>query len=225
MRRLVFTAALIVTCGLSLWAADTPKDTPAAAATRKKLQAKISVDFKDTRLEDAMKEIQDKVKDVTGQELSIKLDNVGGVSNNLTVTYSAKDKTVAEIFDEMFAKNDMGYIVISKEYKTYKSRYDGWVLIVKGKERGYPAGAEPTAKEEPKEKPDPKAGTKDKPMPSEKPAEDPEKNEKAAAAALSLAKRLAAAGQIDKAKERYKQIIKEFPNTKAAEEARELLKK
>lgn len=233
MRRQVLTTAVIVACGLALWAADTPKDTPAAAATRKKLQAKISVDFKDTRLEDMKKEIQDKVKDATGMDLSIVLDNVGGVSNNFTVTYSGKDKTVEQIFDEMFAKNDMGYIVVSKEYKNYKTRYDGWVLIVKGKERGYPAGAEPGAKAEEPAKDKAKTTakdkattpTKDKATAPEKPPEDGDKAEAAAASKLKLAKKLAAAGSVDKAKERYKEIIKEYPKTKAADEARELLKK
>src|SRR5439155_22031550 len=118
------------------------KDTPAAAATRKKLQAKISVDYKDVSLKEIMEDVKQKVNDATGSELSIYMDNQGGVSNNSTLSYSARDKTVAEVLDGMFKNNDLGYIVISKEYKTYKGRYDGWLLIVKGKERGYPEDAD-----------------------------------------------------------------------------------
>ena len=36
-----------------------------------------------------------------------------------------------EVLEAMFKPRDLGYIVISKEYKTYKGgRYDGWLLIV-----------------------------------------------------------------------------------------------
>ena len=45
-----------------------------------------------------------------------------------------------------------------------------------------------------------------------------------AAAKLSLAKMLQKAGKLDKAKERYQDIIKMYPKTRAAEEARALLK-
>src|SRR6266481_2333783 len=96
----------------SAWAAE--KDTPAAAATRKKLQAKISVDYKDVRLKEIMDDIKQKVNDATGTDLSIYMDNPGGVSNNSTLSYSAKDKTVAEILDGIFKNNDLGYVVISR---------------------------------------------------------------------------------------------------------------
>jgi S1-C subfamily serine protease len=54
---------------------------------------------------------------------------------------------------------------------------------------------------------------------------DPDKKEKQAASKLDLAKSLAASGKPEKAAERYKDIIREFPGTKAAEEAKELLEK
>src|SRR5262245_58244937 len=110
-------------CGLSLLAADTPKDTPAAAATRKKLKAKIEVEFKEERMIDLVATLKDKIKDVTNQDISFKIDNQGGVTNNLTVTYKGKG-TVEEILDAMFTPKDLGYVVFSKE----KDRYDGWVL-------------------------------------------------------------------------------------------------
>src|SRR6266436_3205864 len=159
------------------WSAE--KDTPAAAATRKKLQTKISVEYKDVSLKEITDDIKQKVNDASGMDLSIYLDGPGGVSGNSTLSYSAKDKTVAEILDGMFKNNDLGYVVISKEYKTYKTRYDGWLMIVKGRERGYPEepGKEPAAKdkdedkksaEKPKHKPD-----NDKP-PADKPLDKPE---------------------------------------------------
>ena len=62
------------------------------------------------------------------------LDAKGGVSRNQTITYSAKDKTVEQILDEMLKKPDLGYIVISKK----GNAYDGLVQIRKSKERGTP---------------------------------------------------------------------------------------
>lgn len=210
MRHFVWTAALLAAQVAPLAAAE--KDTPAAAATRKKLQTKISVEFKETRIEEAMKDIIEKVKDASDKDLSIQLDNPGGVSNNIPVTYTGQDQTVAQILDGMFKKNDLGYVVVSKEYKTFKGgRYDGWLLIVKGKERGYPAGQEPTAN---------KDSTKPK---ADATADD--KTEQEAARKLKEAKGLAADGQNSKAKQRYKEVISKYPKTKAAEEAKDLLKK
>jgi S1-C subfamily serine protease len=52
-----------------------------------------------------------------------------------------------------------------------------------------------------------------------------DKAEKAASAKLQLAKDLAAEGKVDRARGRYEQIINDYPNTKAAAEARTLLDK
>ncbi len=105
-----------------------PDDTPAAAKTRKLLDAKVSVDFKDTRLEDAMEEIKEQVKG-----FKFKLDTKGGVSRNQPITYTAKDKPVKEVLDEMFKKPALGYVVISKK----GNAYDGLVEVRKSDERGY----------------------------------------------------------------------------------------
>jgi hypothetical protein len=228
----------ILALGLTLspaWAAD--KDTPAAATTRKKLQTKISVEYKDVSLKEIMDDIKQKVNDATGSDLSIYMDNQGGVSNNSTLSYSAKDKTVAEILDGLFKNNDLGYIVISKEYKTYKGRYDGWLLIVKGKERGYPeevaaATKEPTSKdkerdkksaEKPKEKP-----ANDKPaadQPLDKPEDDIAKADRDANRQLKYVKTFIEDGKNDLAIKHCKEIIKKYPKTKAAEEAKKYLEK
>jgi hypothetical protein len=129
MSRLLAFAALVCVAGLTAHAAD-EEDTPAAAKTRKLLQEKITVEFKDTRLEDAIDEIKDNVKG-----LLIQLDTKGGVSRNQTLTYNGKDVTVEEALDGMFKKNGLGYIVISKK----GNAYDGSVLIRQGRERGKPA--------------------------------------------------------------------------------------
>ena len=103
-------------------------DTPLAAKTRKLLKTKISVDFKDTRLEDVMEEIKDQVK---GFKYPARRQGRRVAQQQLT--YKAKDKTVEEILDEMFKKPELGYIVISKK----GNAYDGLVQVRKSKERGF----------------------------------------------------------------------------------------
>jgi hypothetical protein len=128
--RHVLSFALLFALGLAVRAEDAGKDdTPKAAATRKKLKQKITVNFKDTRLQDAIDEIKEEIKG-----LSILLDTKGGVSRNQTITFSAKDKPLEEVLDGMFKKNGLGYYVISNK----GNAYDGSVWIKQGKERGYP---------------------------------------------------------------------------------------
>jgi hypothetical protein len=208
------------------------KDTPAAAATRNKLKAKISVDYKDTSLKDIAEDIKQKVSDATGMDLSIYLDNPGGVSNNSTLSYSAKDQTVADVLDGMFKNNGLGYIVVSKEYKSYKSRYDGWLLIVKGKERGYPESEEkePATNDKAKEKP---AATQPKQKPDEPPAAKPpekpedkaDRMEKEAGRQLKYAKSYMEDQKKELAVKKLQEVVKKYPNTKAAQEAKGILKK
>jgi hypothetical protein len=237
VRRLLWTAALAGVCATSLLTlAQAKKDSPAAAATRKKLKQKISVNFKETRLRDVAAEIQKKLDN----RVSIKIDNEGGVSNNLTLTYRAKDKPVDKMFDEMFAKNQLGYVIISNP----KDRKDGFVIIKKGHQRGYDKGEEPapgkdkkdgdkTARKDKPVKGKDKTARKDKGVTKDKgakkdkgaTADDDDKAEGKAAAKLDLAKSLQKDGLVKKARQWYQDIIKLYPKTKAAAEARKLLKK
>jgi hypothetical protein len=248
MLRTLLILSLFAVGGLTLWA-QAPKDTPSAAATRKKLQAKIKVNFKEGKLKEVMDEIKDKIKEATGLEFSYVLDTVGGVSQNISVNYKGEG-TAEKVLDEMLGKMDMGYIVISGKYKKLPERYDGWVLIVKGKERGYPEGEGPAkdkavtkdkAKTDDKDKAPPKdktvakdkgkddakdkAAVKDKGEEKDKGGGDDDKAEAAAASALKLAKKRIDAGLKTKAKESLQSIIKEYPKTKAAAEAKQLLEK
>jgi hypothetical protein len=127
---MLLTLSALALCVGSARAEDTPK----AALTRKLLQKKISVEFKDTRLEDCLDELKEKV-----DGLKIIVDAKGGVSRNSTLTFAAKDKSVVEILDGMFKKNGLGYVVISKK----NDAYDGLVKIKQGPERGYEKGEEP----------------------------------------------------------------------------------
>jgi hypothetical protein len=93
------------------------------------------VDYKDTTLTAIIDDIKDQIKDKSKKVLGVRVDNKGGVSNNTKLTYKADDKPLEEVLDEMFKKNDLGYIVISQR----GNAYDGTLLIVKGSARGYPA--------------------------------------------------------------------------------------
>jgi hypothetical protein len=132
---------------------------------------------------------------------------------NQKITYTAKDRPLEQVLNGIFTKVGLGYYVLSKE----KDRYDGWVILKPGQERGYPGGQEPAKAAAEK--------AKDKAAAKAKPAEAGDKDEQTAASKLNLAKDLADNGKTEKARERYQDIIRLYPKTKAAEEARDLLDK
>lgn len=205
----------ILLCGAFaiVTASAAEKDTPAAANTRKKLLVKVSVDFMDEHLSECLKEIARQLEDASGAKLSFFYDT--GVSQNQRLTYAGKDQTVAEVLDGMLKKNSLGYIVFSKE----KDRYDGFLKIKQGNERGYVAGEEPKGKLAAKE---PEKGK----TPAAKSAQtDEEKAEKAAAAKLEFARSMIKDGKIDRARQRLEEIIRLHPNTRAADDAKKELEK
>jgi hypothetical protein len=227
VRRLIFACAVAVLAVAPAGAEEKKaeekktKESPLIAAARKKLDTPVTVDYKETRLEEIAEDLKKQV-----ENLSIKIDNSGGVSNNLTMTYKASDKPLSEVLDEMFKKNDLGYVIGEKKGDT-KYRYRGWLIIKKGKFRGEledeaSADARPAKPEKP-DKPE-KPAAKEKPEP-DKPETPPEDPEKEAARKLKLAKILDNDGLKDKAKKRYEEIVKKYPKTKAAKEAKELLEK
>lgn len=144
MRRLLAIAVVLtLSCVLPTGAADKdkkdkPKDTEKAAATRKALDCKISVEWKDTLAQDVAKELHEKIMESCKADVKVKIDSiVSGLTQNQKINYTGKDKTVTEILDEMGKKNGLGYIVISGKYKKH-IKDDGTLLITKGPERGYP---------------------------------------------------------------------------------------
>jgi hypothetical protein len=226
VRHFIVAAGLLALAGLaSLVGPAGGADTQAAALTRKKLQVKVaSVEWKDEMLREVLKELSKAVEDEGHTPLLTKYDT--GVSMNQRVTYSAKNKTVAEILDEMFQKPGLGYVVLSvpadSKDKDLK-RFDGGLLIkANSKDRGDPLDDKAGKA---KEKPKPVVKDKDK-----EPAKDKDKpagadKEKDAARKLDLIKTLIGDGKKERAKERLEELIKQYPGTKAAEEAAELIKK
>ena len=224
MRRCFGVAALIV-CGVcTVWAADTDE---AAKTKSERLNVKVTVEWKNTNLEDAMKELASKVKDANLGKLEFK--PATGVSLNQKISYSGKDQTVAEVLDGALGKAELGYIVVSKK----GDKLDGGLQITRGNERGTAMEAEPKmakngkvnkgkTKPDPKDKPE----VKPKPVPEEKPKpEEPtgDAKEKQAASKLDLIRQLIKDGKKEKARERLDDLIKAFPDTKAATDAKELL--
>ena len=139
-------------------------------------------------------------------------------------------------------KGGLGYYIESNP----KSSEDGTIWITnRPNERGYRASDDVEAMPA-KDKPDTKTAKKDKSKnkskdkddagakdkkpakdkaDTEKTDDDPDKMEKDAARKLSFAKILLSDGKADKAKTWLNDIVTKFPSTKAADEAKELLKK
>jgi len=194
--------------------ADKPKageDSLIVAATRKKLDKTISVDFKDSRLEEALEEIQKE----TG--ISFRYDT--GVSRNQSVTFSAKDQTVKEVLSGMFKGRGLGFVVHRKQ--NANDRYEGYVDVVQGDQRGDDGPPKKEGKPEPK----PKSDKPEKAPPKTDSGTDADAQEKAAASKLKQAKVFIEEGQADDAVDYLEELMKKYPKSKAAAEAKELLEK
>jgi hypothetical protein len=215
MHRQLLTGGVLAALVAGTFAAE--KDTALAANTRtKKLTAKVTVDFKDEMLADCLKEISRQIEEAGSGSLSA--DFATGVSRNQRVTFAAKDQAVAEVLDAICKTNSLGYYVVSKE----KDRYDGWIRFTRGSEHGWSAGQEP--KDKALSKAPPKTTSETGGKPADAPAgDDPEKAEKVAAARLDFARSLLKDGKKDAAKRRLHDIISQYPNTKAARDAKKEL--
>jgi hypothetical protein len=202
-------------------------DTPKAAATRKKLDKKVTVEYKDTLFRDVMDDLKDQA------DVTFLPDTKNGVNLNLKVTYKAKDKSLEDVLNAVSDKAETGWYIISNKV----DGYDGSIRITRSKERGYKAGTEPDkTASAPKEKPDktkpatkepaekPKPAAKDNPDKTTKPEEDADETERVAGRRLKLAKELQDDGKAEKAHDVLQEIVKKYPKTKAAEEAQKLLK-
>jgi hypothetical protein len=119
-----------VSCALVLlavpaWSAD--KDSPLVAAARKKLATKVSVEFKETPLREVKSELEEQV-----EGLKFRFDV--GVSGNQTLTYKGKDEPLSKVLDGLFKGKGLGYVIHRK--KSDSDRYEGWIDIVQGDQRG-----------------------------------------------------------------------------------------
>lgn len=108
--------------------------TPAAELTRTKaLKAKVSVEYKDVRLGDVLKEFAAQAD--MRADMLILWAYGPGFPYSQKVTYSCRDKSVEAALDELFTKaGGLGYVVVSKA----GDKRDGWVLLTTTGERGAP---------------------------------------------------------------------------------------
>lgn len=136
MKRCVEMLAL-VGMALVLAAPALAQESAAAKSTRKKLQQKISVDWKEI----GVKVITEDIKREMDPPVAFKIDNTSGVSNNYKVSFKADNKTVEEILSGLSEKGEFGWFIKSDP----KDRNDGFVIIrkYKDKERGFEGGKEP----------------------------------------------------------------------------------
>jgi len=215
VRFVAWAAVAVVAAVIPVTAEEPPKDTPSAHFTRaKKLKGKVTVEIKNEPLSAAFELLSEPLID---QKLGPVSVHYGlGVSKNTRVTYSGKDVTVEEALNGMLKQLDLGYHVVSS-----KDRYDGWIELNKGTHRGYPPGV--TAP-----KPDPAAPAGDpKPDPKvdPKPPATDDPDEKQARSRLDLAKECLDEGKKEDAARLLNYVLKKYPKTQAAAEAKQLLDK
>jgi hypothetical protein len=171
-------------------------DTPAAAQTRsKRLKARVTLEVQNESLRNVLTAFSDQIEDQRLGKLGFLFSS--GASPIERVTVSIKDKPLTVALDELFKAADLGYVVVS----TAGEKSDGWLRITRGKERGYEAGAEP------------KESIAD------------EADERAAGEKLEAAKKYLADNKPADAKVMIAYVLKKFPKTKAAVEAKELAEK
>lgn len=224
MRRLLpflGLCGLMITVASPLIARQT-KDTPLAEKTRNvKLKTKISLDLKNEMLREVMKEISGGLQEKKAGALSFQQGT--GVNMNARVTINCKDKPVEEILDELFKPLNLGYYVVSKE----QDRYDGWLYInTSPGDRGY-KGDEMAkdGKKDMKEEKKTESKKKEEAKKDEPKKKDENKDEAAAQSKLNLIQNYIQGKKTEQAITKIEELLKMYPNTKAAEEAKELLEK
>src|SRR5262249_31589328 len=140
MRRLFGVALAAGVLGLP--SQVSAQDTPAAKATRARLK-KIKLD-EVAWTDERTRVIFAGLKREADDKVSFHVDTTTGMSMNTRMTYKAKNVTLEQVLNDLADKNDFGWFVMSNA----KDRYDGWIILRKGKgkERGYEAGKEPKEK-------------------------------------------------------------------------------
>ena len=223
MRRLlpaIGLFSLVAAIVVSTLSAEPPKDTALADKTRAtKLKTKITLSFKNEMLREVLKEISGELEGKKIGSLSFRYDNP--VNMNVRVSVDAKEKAVEDILDEMFKPLNYGYYVVSKT----GDREDGFIRVnTNAEDRGYKK--DENSKTTTKKEDDKKEDLKDKKKEEKKePKKDANKEEIAAKGKLGLAQNYLDAKKTEKGKMVLEDLIKLYPNTKAAEEAKDILEK
>lgn len=146
MRRLF--GVVVVVAGIALLAVaavSQAQESPAAKATRDRLKKIIldEVEWKEIPTRDVFNDL----KNESNNKVSFKIDTANGMSMNSRLSYKGKKVSLEKVLNDLSDKYDFGWIVYSNP-KDKNDRYNGWVILRKGKgkERGYEAGKEPKGK-------------------------------------------------------------------------------
>jgi hypothetical protein len=75
------------------------------------------------------------------KDLKWTLDTSSGTSEDLTVSYNAKEQRLGMVLDALFERMGLGFVIVSEP----DSPQDGHLLIRPGSERGEPEGGRPLA--------------------------------------------------------------------------------
>ncbi len=92
---------------------------------------KVNLAYDSVPLTDVFADLQGQVKG-----LHLFLDPAVGLTDQIKVTYEAREQKVSTALDKMFESLGLGYVVISDE----QSEQDGWLMVRRGSERGFPDG-------------------------------------------------------------------------------------
>lgn len=181
-------------------------DSPIVAKTRRKLETPITHEAKDQPLQEMLKEL--------GEQADVRFNLKPEVPKHKSFSLNVKEMPLKDALAKLFEGSGLGYIVHKKQ--NANDRYEGYIDIVQGDQRG---------EETPKK--DSKDGKK--PAPSKSAGKDDKKSEgdaeRVAGSKLKLAKLLVDDGKKADAIEALEEIVKKYPKTKAAGEAKELLAK
>ncbi len=115
---------------------DLEQVSSAARASRHLMRRCVNLAYDNTRLADVLADLQKQVKG-----LHMRLDKDGGLSEDLTVSYQAKNQRLGLALDSLFERVGLGYVVLSEP----GGEHDGWLLVRAGRERGEPEGGRPLA--------------------------------------------------------------------------------
>jgi putative peptide zinc metalloprotease protein len=115
---------------------DLEQLSPAAVQARRLMRRRVTVSYNQTRLADVLADLKKQVK-----ELKWTLDKAAGASEDLTVSYQAKDQRLGMVLDALLERMGLGFVIVSEP----DSPQDGHLLIRPGSERGEPQGGRPLA--------------------------------------------------------------------------------
>ncbi len=151
MRPIVqFLSAAVVAWGVfavSPVSAQDAKPTAAADLTRTKaLKAKVSVEAKEGRLGDVLKEFAAQAD--MRADMLVLWTYGPGFPYSQKVTYACKDRPIDVALDELLTKagGGLGYVIVSKD----GDRHDGWVQLTATGERGACCWPRPRKKRRPR---------------------------------------------------------------------------